>query len=72
MWKSACCLASGAEPVSWLLFSDEPVTGPSPVAIGEGPHRRQRSRLCMETVAALVSEHPLLLHYLASLKKERS
>lgn len=55
MLKSACCLASGAEPVSWLRFSDEPVTGPSPVAIGEGPHTMQRSRFCVETVWLLRS-----------------
>lgn len=31
-----------AKPVSWLLFSDGPMTEPCPVAIGEGPHRMQR------------------------------
>lgn len=67
MLKSACCLASGAEPVSWLRFSDEPVTGPSPVAMGEGPHTMQRSRFLRgDSVAAQVSDHPLLLHYVAS------
>lgn len=53
MLKSACRLAGGAKPVSWLLFSDVPMTGPSPVAVGEGP-------------LALVSKHPLLPRYLAS------
>lgn len=44
-----------AKPVSWLLFSDGPMTEPSPVAIGEGPHRMQRARFCRKTAWLLWS-----------------
>lgn len=59
MLKSACRLAGGAKPVSWLLFSDGPMTVPSPVAIGEGPHRMQHATFCMETACLPWSLHTL-------------
>lgn len=67
--QSACCLARGAEPGSWLLFTDRPATGPSPMAAGEGPHRVPPPAFYVGTMWLSWSFYALV-YYLGLLKRD--